>query len=339
MKYISPQIIRQIFVLLLLLLMGGLIFQEMLPYLSGVLGAITIYVILRKPMEKLTAKGWYPNLAAIFLMALSFLCIMVPIVGLGLMMGSKVQFAVDNSQKVINAAKSQVERLESYLYFNMTSEIDTSAITTWLSDNLQNFAGGTFNTLIAVTLMYFLLFFMLTNRKELKASLFEYIPIKDKNLKTIGIETTKKVRANSLGIPLVALGQGIVGLIGFLIFGVSDPFFWAAIVTIGSMIPFIGSALGTIPIFLLALSNGNTFQAWGVLIYGLVAIGATDNLLRLYVLKRLEDVHPLITLTGVLVGVPLFGFIGLIFGPLLISLFLIVVSIYKNEYGQENQKL
>lgn len=105
------------------------------------------------------------------------------------------------------------------------------------------------------------------------------------------------------------------------------------------MIPFVGSALGTIPIFLLALSNGNTFQAWGVLIYGLVAIGATDNLLRLYVLKRLEDVHPLITLTGVLVGVPLFGFIGLIFGPLLISLFLIVVSIYKNEYGQENQKL
>ena len=99
------------------------------------------------------------------------------------------------------------------------------------------------------------------------------------------------------------------------------------------MIPFVGSALGTIPVFLLALSNGDAFQAWGILIYGIVAIGATDNVFRLYILKRLDDVHPLITLVGVLVGVPLFGFIGLIFGPLLVSLFLIVLRIYKKQYG------
>ncbi|QLG44948.1 AI-2E family transporter [Costertonia aggregata] len=339
MKYISPHVIRQIFVLMLIILMGALIFQEMLPYLSGVLGAITIYVILRKPMQKLVVKGWPAKIAAAFLMVLSFLCIMVPIVGLGFMMGSKVQYAVDNSQKVIDATKSQLQRAESYFNIDMASEIDTSAITTWLSNNLQNFAGSTFNMLIAITLMYFLLFFMLTNRKTLKVSLYEYIPIKDENLKAIGSETNEKVRANALGIPLVALGQGIMGLIGFLIFGVSDPFFWAAIVTVGSMIPFVGSPLGTIPVFLLALSNGDTFQAWGILIYGLVIVGATDNLLRLYVLEKLDDVHPLITLIGVLVGVPLFGFIGLIFGPLLISLFLIVVRIYKNEYGQENEKL
>jgi predicted PurR-regulated permease PerM len=319
--------------------MGVLIFQEMLPYLSGVLGAITIYVILRKPMEVLVDKGWRTNLAAIFLMVLSFLCIMVPVVGLGFMMGSKIEYAVDNSQKVIDAAKSQLSRVESLLNVDMASKIDTGAITAWLSDNLQSLAGGTFGMVISIMVMYFLLYFMLINRQKLKESLFEYIPVKEKNLKTIGKETNEKVKANALGIPLVALGQGLVGLIGFLIFGVPDPFFWGAIVTVGSMIPFVGSALGTVPVFLLALSNGNTFQAWGILIYGTVAIGATDNIFRLYILKRLDDVHPLITLIGVLVGVPLFGFIGLIFGPLLVSLFLIVVRIYKNEYGQANQKL
>ena len=335
MKHISPNIIRQIFVLLLIILMGALIFEEMLPYFSGVLGAITIYVILRKSMKKLVEKGWYPNLAAIFLMILSFLCIMIPLVGLGLMMGSKIQYAVDNSQKVINAGKEQLGKVESYFNIDITSEIDTSAITSWLSDHLQNFAGGTFNMIISVTLMYFLLFFMLTNRKKLRDSLFEYIPIRDENLKIISKETSANVKANALGIPLVAIGQGIVGLIGFLIFGIPDPFFWAAIVTVGSMIPFVGSALGTVPVFLLALSNGDSFQGWGIFIYGIVAIGATDNVFRLYILKRLDDVHPIITLVGVLVGVPLFGFIGLIFGPLLISLFLIVVRIYKKQYGQE----
>ncbi|MEP0212370.1 MAG: AI-2E family transporter [Cellulophaga sp.] len=339
MKYISPHIIRQIFVLMLIVLMGGLIFKEILPYLSGVLGAITIYVILKKPMQKLVNKGWLPNIAAIFLMILSFLCIMIPIAGLGLMMGTKIKYAVDNSQKVIDASKEQLQRAESYFNIDMGTDIDTSSITSWLSDNLQNFAGGTFNMIISITIMYFILFFMLTNRSKLKESLFEYIPIKDKNLKTIGKETSANVKANALGIPLVAIGQGIVGLIGFLIFDIEDPFFWAAVVTIGSMIPFVGSALGTIPVFILALSNGDTFQAWGILIYGLVAIGATDNVFRLFILKRLDDVHPLITLVGVLVGVPLFGFIGLIFGPLLVSLFLILVRIYKNQYGESQESL
>ena len=336
MKHISPTIIRQIFVLLLIVLMATLIFQEILPYLSGVLGAITIYVILQKPMKKLVEKGWRPNLAALLLMLASFLCIMIPIVGLGLMMGSKIQYAVDNSQKVINASKGQLEKVTSYFNINMASDIDTSAITAWLSDKLQNFAGGTFNMVISITLMYFILYFMLTNKKKLKESLYEYIPIKDENLKIIGKETNANVKANALGIPLVAIGQGLVGLVGFLIFGVSDPFFWASIVTVGSMIPFVGSALGTIPVFLLALSNGDPFQAWGILIYGIVAIGATDNVFRLYILKRLDDVHPLITLVGVLVGVPLFGFIGLIFGPLLVSLFLIVLRIYKKQYATTN---
>ncbi|NNJ81318.1 MAG: AI-2E family transporter, partial [Flavobacteriaceae bacterium] len=63
-----------------------------------------------------------------------------------------------------------------------------------------------------------------------------------------------------------------------------------------------------------------------------IVVGSTDNIIRLYVLKRLDNVHPLITLIGVIVGVPLFGFIGLIFGPLLISLFLVIVNIYRKEY-------
>jgi predicted PurR-regulated permease PerM len=78
------------------------------------------------------------------------------------------------------------------------------------------------------------------------------------------------------------------------------------------------------------------FQAWGILIYGIVIVGSTDNLIRLYVLKRIDNVHPLITLIGVIVGIPIFGFIGLIFGPLLISLFLIIVRIYKKEYGERH---
>lgn len=335
MAQIDPKIIRQVFILLLIILLGGIIFQAILPYFSGVLGAITFYVLLRKPMAKLVKKGWLPNVAATFLLIVSFVCILLPISGIVLMLGNKVESAVQNSEKVITAVETQMAKLENQFEYDVTSQIDANAVSNWLSKNLQGFAGGTFNIFIAVAIMYFMLFYMLTNRRELRESLFEYIPISKENLKIIGEEIRAMVRSNALGIPLVALAQGIIALIGFLIFGINSPVFWAVIVTIGSMIPFVGSLLGIVPVFILALSSGNTFQAWGILIYGFVVVGSTDNLFRLYVLKKLDNVHPLITLIGVIVGVPIFGFIGLIFGPLLISLFLIIVRMYKKEYAKD----
>lgn len=333
MQKIPPTKIRQIFVLLLILLMGVLIFREMLPYLSGVLGAITIYVLMRKWMTLLLRKGWKVDLAAAVLMLASFVGILIPVSGTVLMLTNKIGNAVNNSEKVVAAFKEQLADVEEKVGYDLNSQIDVSAVSSWLSDNLQTFAGSTFNIFIAIGIMYFMLYYMLTNRNELKESLYEYIPINSENLKTIGKEVQSMVRSNALGIPLVAVAQGIVALIGFLIFGIEDPMFWFVIVTIGSMIPFVGTLLGIIPVFILTLSTGHTYQAWGILIYGIIVVGSTDNLIRLYVLKKLDNVHPLITLIGVIVGVPLFGFIGLIFGPLLISLFLILIKIYKAEYG------
>lgn len=332
-KVIPPKTIRQVFVLLLIVLFAFLIFRELIPYLSGVLGAITFYVILRKWMVYLVKKKWNPHFAALFLMLFSFISILLPVAGIILMLGGKVGEAVENSEKIAKVVKTKMKWLEDNYSFDLSSRVNTEELSTWISENLENFAGGTFNIFIAIGLMYFLLYYMLTNRNELKSSLYEYIPISEDNLKIIGSESQAMVRSNAIGIPLVAIAQGIIALIGFLIFGIKDPFFWFIIVTVGSMIPFIGTLVGILPVFILTLSTGNNFAAWGILIYGLVVVGSTDNIIRLFVLKKLDNVHPLITLIGVIVGVPLFGFIGLIFGPLLISLFLVVVRIYKKEFG------
>ena len=94
----------------------------------------------------------------------------------------------------------------------------------------------------------------------------------------------------------------------------------------------------SLDVFLILLSQGETASAIGILIYGITVVGATDNIFRLVVQRKLADIHPLITLIVVLVGVPLFGFIGLVFGPLLISSVLLLIKIYKDEYvsPQEN---
>ncbi|MGB5944335.1 MAG: AI-2E family transporter [Leeuwenhoekiella sp.] len=335
---LSPKLVRQLFLLSLIIWLFILIFKELTPYFSGLLGAITLFYILRKWMNKLSERGWKEGLAAGFLMLMSFIVILVPISLIVLMLSSKITKAVNNSEKVVNAVKEQVAIWEADLGMNLSDSIDTQSITDFVSQNLQDLAGGTFNAFIAISIMYFILYFMLINRNKMRHNLYEYIPLASDSLSDIGKESAAMVRSNALGIPLVALSQGIVALIGFFIFGVPDPMFWFVITAIGSMIPFIGTLLGIVPVTILMYAGGETGAAIGIAIYGLVVVGSTDNILRLLILDRLASVHPLVTLFGVIVGVPLFGFIGLIFGPLLISLFLLIAKIYKNEFGKKNHE-
>lgn len=334
---IPPQIIRQIFIILVILSLSGLIFVKLLPFLSGILGAITLYVILGGLMKYLTdRKKWNRIVAAAVSMFLSFICIVIPVGGAILMLGNKVKSAMENSEEVAKPLKEAMENLEDRYGFELSSSIDSSAITDWVSAHLQQWVGTTVNAIMAILLMYFLLYFMLIRQKQFQDIVCEYIPMNEENLDKIGSKTKAMVRANAIGIPLVGLAQGLVALIGFFIFGIEDPFFWFVILSLASMVPFVGTSLGMLPLFILTLSGGDTFAAWGILIYGFVVVGMTDNVTRLYFLKRLENVHPLVTLIGVMVGVPLFGFIGLIFGPLLVSLFIIIVQIYKQEYGKKS---
>ncbi|WP_027066565.1 MULTISPECIES: AI-2E family transporter [Maribacter] len=333
MKKINHKILRQLIILTLIIFLGGLIIKYMLPYISGVLGALTLYVVLRKWMLKLINKGVKRTWASMLLIFASFVGIFVPITGAAFMLSSQLDNFTDKSEQVTKAFKEQLFQLEKYVQYDISSAIDPEQASGWLTDNLQGFASGTFNILISLGILLFLLYYMLKSPKQLKESLLEYIPLSNKNLVTLGKEIDNVVRSNAIAIPLVAVAQGFIALIGFYIFGIENPLFWFVIVTIGSMIPFIGTFIGIFPVFVLSLASGEDFQAWGILLYGILVVGMTDNVIRLFVLKKLDSTHPLITLIGVLIGIPLFGFVGLIFGPLIINLFLIIVKIYKQQYG------
>jgi predicted PurR-regulated permease PerM len=254
------------------------------------------------------------------------------------MFGGQIGNLADKSESVVIALQEQVFILEKYIDYDLASRIDPSGASEWITESLPSLAGGTFNILISIAIMYFLLFYMLISPKVLRESVTDYLPIRKENLGIIRRESQAMVISNAIGIPMVAVAQGIVALIGFLIFGIENPMFWFVVVSLGSMVPFVGTFLGILPVFILSLASGNDFQAWGILIYGIVVVGTSDNLIRLLVLKKLDNVHPLITLIGVVIGIPLFGFIGIIFGPLLLSLFFVMVRMYKIEYGIQDNR-
>ena len=99
------------------------------------------------------------------------------------------------------------------------------------------------------------------------------------------------------------------------------------------MLPIVGAAVAYIPVAVLLFASGHPTKGIIMLIFGFGIIGSVDNIFRFWLQKKLGDVHPLITVFGVIIGINLFGFIGLIFGPLLIALFILLIRIYANEFS------
>jgi len=333
MSYLDNDRLKQIGFLLLILFLAVLLFMEMFTFFPGFLGAVTLYVICRKWMFKLVEqRKWRKSLAAALLMVLSFLVILLPIGMLINMLGAKAAYAANHSTELINSLKQTNARLENSLGFGLLTAERLQKIQEGITGFLPGFLGATFNTLTTIALMYFMLYFMLVSGRKMEETLYEYIPLKDKNVERLGKEFNTLVIANAVGIPLIAVVQGIISLIGYLIFGIPQPFFWFVITCFTAMLPVIGAAAVYVPLGVYLLASGSTWQGIAVLAYGFGVVGTSDNIARMLLAKRIADVHPLITIFGVIIGVSLFGFIGLIFGPLLISMFILLLDIYGNEF-------
>ena len=145
----------------------------------------------------------------------------------------------------------------------------------------------------------------------------------------------EKTYSNIIGAPLLAVIQGGVSALGFWFFGIQDPVFWGVICGLFSFVPFGGTSIIWGAAGIVQISSNATWQGIGILIYGLVIISGMDYAFRFVIQRKLAKVHPLITFFGIILGVRCFGLPGFIFGPLLISYFLIMIKIYKNEYIQK----
>jgi predicted PurR-regulated permease PerM len=105
------------------------------------------------------------------------------------------------------------------------------------------------------------------------------------------------------------------------------------------MVPVVGTTVVWVPIVIYLFATGKTGMGIGLLIYGAVLVGSVDNIFRFIWQKKFADVHPTITIFGVLIGVSLFGFVGLIFGPLLISMFILLLRIYRDEFDIKKRSI
>ncbi len=336
---ISAIRLRQVSFFVLLILFAYLLFTQLTIFLPSFLGAITFYVILRKWNNNLVNKRKMKRgMAATLLIILSILIVLIPLYLFGNLLGGRIISVVNRSNEVLAAVKQFAAGIQTKYNIEILSPDNINKAGSMVAAALPNILGATFNTLTVLLMLYFMLYFMLVQSKEMEAWLVKNVPLRDENVIWLGSELHGLVLNNAIGVPAIALTQGIIALIGYLIFGVPDALFWFAITAFGAMLPVVGAAVGYVPLAVLLLIQGPTWKGVAVLAYGLLIVGVSDNIARFALQKKLGDVHPLITVLGVILGINLFGFIGIIFGPILISLFIILLQIYANEFNSKSNK-
>ncbi|HAO09152.1 MULTISPECIES: AI-2E family transporter [Chryseobacterium] len=336
-EQISSVKIKQVFLLAIILILAALICYNLALFIPSVLGAITIYVVCRKYNFYLQEeKKWKPWLASLTLMFASLIILILPIYFIGDLLIEKL----GNAQAYMDKFNVFLEKIHTYIFDKVGFDILSKENMDKLKSSVGQFStkalSGTVNTLTVVMSVYFILYFMLAKPRLFERILSSSAPLKRSNVSMIGEKMRKLIMANAIGIPVVALGQGVVALVGYFIFGAPSAVLLFALTAAASMIPVVGAAIVYVPVCVYMIAEGNTGAGLGLAAYCLIVVGLTDNVLRFTLLKKLEDIHPLNTVFGIIMGMNLFGFMGLVFGPILISLTLLLIQVYRNEFSDDD---
>ncbi len=337
---ISEVKIKQVFLLAVIILLGGLIVFNLSLFIPSVLGAITLYIITRKYNLYLQEeKEWKPWVASTVIIFATLILLILPVYFIADLLIEKL----GNASAYMDKFNAFVDKIHDFVYEKTKLDILSKENLDTLKSNVGKYTtsalSGTFNTLTIVLSMYFILYFMLENPRFFERLVKSSAPLKKSNVHLLGDKIRKMVIANAIGIPVVALGQGIVALIGYLIFAAPSPILLFALTAVASMIPIVGSALVYVPVCIFMIAEGNTGAGLGLAAYCLIVVGLTDNGLRFTLLKRLENIHPLNTVFGIIAGMNIFGFMGLIFGPILVSITILLIQVYRDEFSDDENEL
>ncbi|MBA3828791.1 MAG: AI-2E family transporter [Taibaiella sp.] len=329
--------IKQFIFLALIIGLACTLAWQIRNYMPGVLGAITLYILMRSYYFKLTViKNWKKWLAAIVFIIITIIIFVVPITLLIQLLLPKLQAIAGNPEKIDGTLRVLTGKLQHYVPGVDTHSLRMQELTKKAASAIPTVLGATLDLVINTLLAFFLLYFMLIDGRKMERNIHSFLPLNGENVEHIWEATRVMVVSNAIGIPVLAAAQAFTAAVGYFIFGVEDPLLWAVITGMFSLFPVVGTTLIWVPISLLLFSQGHTWQGIGLLLYGGIVIVNFDHILRFTLLKKIGNVHPVITIMGVFVGVPLFGFMGFIFGPLLISYLLLLVEIYRVEFSRGN---
>ena len=313
--------------------LGLLLFLKMTPFMGGILGACTIYIMVRRQMLYLTQKKKIrKSITAIILLIEAILCFLVPLSLAVWLLINKLQTVNVDTTAFVNTVTNLADWIRQKTEYDLLSKENISSIASILPGIGQFLMGGISSFAVNLFVLVFVLYFMLIGGTKMEQYIYELLPFSDSNKKHVMNEINMIVRANAIGIPLLAIIQGAIATLGYYLFDTPSALLFGFLTCFATVIPIVGTALVWFPLAAYMAISGDWPHAVGLLLYCGLIVTNIDNLIRFILQKKMADTHPLITIFGVVIGLSLFGFMGVIFGPLLISIFILCVNIFKEQY-------
>ena len=329
--------IRQVLLISVILLLGYLIARELYVFLPGFLGAVTLYILSRDRFNHLVNdRKWRPGWTAVLFMLVALVLIGLPLYYAIQLVVPKVNAALGHTEELMTGLKAFAEKISAVTGQDILTDQNIKDFQQKAAGFLPTFLNSSLNILANIAVMFFTYYYMATSSREMESMITQLIPLHQQSIDKLSAETKTMVRANALGIPLISLIQGVTAMLGYWIFGLKDWAMWGFLTGVFAFFPIVGTMIIWTPLVIYMYSQGMNWQATGLMIYSFVVTGNVDYLARVTLMKKMGNIHPLVTVFGVIVGLNLFGFMGFIFGPLLFSYLILLVRIYATEFSHDH---
>jgi len=326
----------------LLVLAGYMVWLIMAPFVSALALAAIIVTICHPLHERIIVRMPYQNrsLAAFVTTMFVLVVVIIPLILISsLVVREVVSFYQELSTGglTIQSSIDQIETtIQSYIpsfEIDLTKQIQLSA--EWFTGNLGAIFAGTVSTVFAFFIALIGSFYFFRDGQELLELVIKASPLPDEEDRIIFRRLGRAIRAVATGTVLVALIQGSLVAIGFTIFGIERAILFGSVASVGALMPGVGTTVVTLPAILYLFITGDTVNAIGLTVWSVLIVGFVDNLIGPYLMGRGNNMHPFIILIAVLGGIALFGPIGFVIGPVVITLFLVLLELYNQHIVKE----
>ncbi|WP_110972284.1 AI-2E family transporter [Pseudomonas huaxiensis] len=324
----------------------------LLPYYGAVFWAV-ILGILFAPMQRrlLLRFNQRRNVAAALTLLTCLLIAVLPMIivsGLLVQEGSSLYKRIESGELDIAA---NVERFKDMLPHVVQRTLERMGMgdleglrdktakgalqgSQFFASQAYSFGQGTFELMVSLGVMLYLLFFFLRDGAELVRKIRQAIPLAEQQKRRLQLKFNRVVRATVKGNLLVAIAQGALGGLIFWVLDVPSPLLWAVLMAFLSLLPAVGAGIVWAPVAVYFLLSGAVWQGVVLTVFGVGVIGLVDNLLRPLLVGKDTRMPDYLVLVSTLGGLAVFGLNGFVIGPLIAALFVSSWGIYSETRPQ-----
>ncbi len=302
-------------------------------YVVTIVGAVLLAYIFYPVYKEIKNKVRSEKVSSIITVLLVVFIIIIPLIfAANALIGESVNFFYKTKDLNLSTIEKKIsEKFGENLSLDEKISENLNKISLSIARSTSDFVISLPKKILELFVMLFLMFFLFIDGPSVIEKIKDHIPLKKQQKEELAKRFSSVIYASIYGMIVTAFIQGAIAALGFWVFGIESPILWGLVTVIVSILPFLGAAIVWLPAAIYKLAIGETFNAVGLMIYGALIISTIDNIIRPGIIGSKAKVHPSLVLLGVLGGIEIFGFLGIIVGPLILSILTIFLDLYLVE--------